>query len=141
VKIRPAARAEVARFFRAVLRTRMQSETELLSAERLKMADECFVALINGKIVGAVCLVLDEGKCSELLTEYVLKEHEGQGIGSQLTKAAIERLIAIGRAPIYINVASKGMDRTLDKLPKKVRRHLRLNRSYLAVGEVELPER
>jgi len=65
----------------------MQSETELLSAERLKMADEYFVALVNGKIVGAVCLVLDEGRCSELLTEYVLKEHQGKGIGSRLTKA------------------------------------------------------
>ena len=119
----------------------MQSDTQLLSAERLKMADEYFVALVNGKIVGAVCLVLDEGKCSELLTEYVLREYQGRGIGRRLTKAAIERLIAIGRVPVYINVASKGMDRTLDRLPKKARRHLRLNRSYLTCGEVELPER
>lgn len=141
VKIRRATRGEVARFFRAVLRTRVRAETQLLSSERVKMADEYFVALVNGKIVGAVCLVLDEGKCSELLTEYVLKEYRGQGIGSRLTKAGVERLIAIDRTPVYINVASQGMDRTLDKLPSKVRRRLRLKRSYLTYGEVDLRER
>lgn len=38
--IRPATRQEVARFFRTVVRTRMSSESELLSADRLDTADE-----------------------------------------------------------------------------------------------------
>jgi predicted N-acetyltransferase YhbS len=140
VKIRPATKREVGRFFRAVNRSHMRSETDLLSASRLALADEFFVAIIDGKIVGAVCLVLDNGECAELLTEYVLKEHQGQGIGTRLTKTGIERLISIGRTPIYVDVASEGMDRTLDKLPEKVRRHLRLNKAYLKYGEVDLPE-
>ena len=140
MNILPATKRQVARFFRSVVSRRMRSEPELLCADRLAMADEFFVAVVNRKVVGAVCLVLDEGKCSELLTEYVLKEYQGRGIGTALTKAAIERLIELGRTPIYVNVASKGMDRTLDRLPKKVHRRLRLNKSYLKYGEVDLPE-
>jgi GNAT superfamily N-acetyltransferase len=140
VKIRPATKREVGRFFRNVIRTRMRFETELLSADRLQMADECFVAVVDRKIVGAVCIVFDKGTHAELLTEYVLKEHQGRGIGTRLSKTAIERLIDLGRTPIYIDVTSKGMDRTLDRLPKNLHRRLRLNRSYLKFGEVELPE-
>jgi len=140
VKIRSATKQAVARFFRTVIRTRMRFATELLSAERLQMADECFVAIVNRKIVGAVCIVYDNGTHAELLTEYVLKEHQGQGIGTRLSKTAILRLIELGRTPIDINVTSKGMDRTLDRLPPALRRRLRLNRSYLKLGEVDLPE-
>jgi hypothetical protein len=32
------------------------------------------------------------------------------------------------------------MDRTLDRLPKTLHRRLRLNKSYLKYGEVDLPE-
>jgi ribosomal protein S18 acetylase RimI-like enzyme len=119
----------------------MRSETELLSADRLAMADECFVAIVGDRVVGAVCIVFDEGNRSELLTEYVLKQYQGRGIGTRLTRAAVERLIALGRTPIYIDVASKSMDRALDRLPKLLHRRLRLNKSYLKYGEVELPER
>ncbi len=140
MKIRPATKREVGRFFRTVVRTRMRFETELLSADRLQMADECFVAVVNRRIVGAVCIVFDNGTHAELLTEYVLKEYQGRGIGTQLSKTAIERLIELGRTPIYIDVTSKGMDRTLDRLPKALHRRLRLNRSYLKFGEVELPD-
>lgn len=119
----------------------MRGATELLSAERLATADECFVAIVDEKVVGAVCIVFDNGEYSELSTEYVLKEYQGQGIGTRLTRAAIERLMELGRTPIYINVASEGMDRTLDRLPKKLHRRLRLNKSYKKLGEVELPER
>jgi GNAT superfamily N-acetyltransferase len=129
----------VGAFFRRV-RTRIHSDTQLLSANRLAAADECYVAEIDGKIAGAVCLVLDNGESAELLTEYVLSEHQGRGIGTRLTKAGIDRLIALGRTPIYVDVASKGMDRTLDRLPKAARRHLRLHKSYLKYGEVQLPE-
>jgi GNAT superfamily N-acetyltransferase len=132
---------EVGKFFRAVNRSHMRSETELLSASRLALADEFFVAIVNGKIVGAVCLVVDNGECAELLTEYVLKKYHGRGIGTRLTRAGIERLISLGRTPIFVDVASKGMDRTIDKLPARLRRHLRLKRAYLEYGEVELPER
>jgi GNAT superfamily N-acetyltransferase len=118
----------------------MRSETDLLSASRLALADEFFVAIVDGKIVGAVCLVLDNGECAELLTEYVLKKFQRQGIGTRLTRTGIERLISLGRTPIYIDVASEGMDRTLDKLPEKARRHLRLNKVYQKYGEVDLPE-
>ena len=141
MKIRPATKREVGNFFRAVNRSHMRSETQLLSAGRLALADEFFVALVGNKIVGAVCLVLDNGECAELLTEYVLKRYEGRGIGTRLTRAGIERLISLGRTPIFVDVASKGMDRTLDKLPDRLRRHLRLNRVYQKIGEVELPER
>ena len=141
VTVRPASRREVATFFRAVNRERMQAQTELLSADRLSMADEFFVAIADGKIVGAVCLVLDEGKCSELLTEYVLLEYQGRGIGTKLTKAAVQRLIAAGRSQVYIDVSSPEMDRTLARLPKTARSRLRLNRSYRKYGNVELPER
>ena len=140
MKIRPATKREVGRFFRNVNRTHMRFETELLSADRLQMADECFVAVVNRRIVGAVCIVFDNGTHAELLTEYVLKEYQGRGIGTQLSKSAIERLIEVGRTPIYIDVTSKGMDRTLDRLPKQLHRRLRLSRSYLKFGEVELPE-
>jgi GNAT superfamily N-acetyltransferase len=119
----------------------MRFETELLSAERLEMADECFVAIINRRIVGAVCIVLDNGAHSELLTEYVLKEYQGRGIGTRLTRTAIERLVELGRTPVDIEVTSKGMDRTLDKLPRKLHRRLRLHKSYLQLGEVDLPEK
>lgn len=118
----------------------MRSEIELLSAERLAMADEFFVAVSDEHIVGAVCIVFDEGGHSELLTEYVLREFQGRGIGTKLSRAAVERLVELGRTPIYIDVASKGMDRTLDRLPKSLHRRLRLNKSYLKYGEVELPE-
>lgn len=118
----------------------MRTETELLSADRLATADECFVALVDDRIVGAVCIVFDNGEYSELSTEYVLKEYQGQGIGTRLTRAAIARLVELGRTPIYINVASEGMDRTLDRLPKSLHRRLRLNRSYEKLGEVDLPE-
>ena len=141
VKIRPATKREVGKFFRAVNRSHMRSETDLLSAGRLELADDFFVAIVGKKIVGAVCLVLDNGECAELLTEYVLKAYHGRGIGTRLTRAAIERLISLGRTPIYVDVASKGMDRTLEKLPKRFRRHLRLNKVYQKYGEVELPER
>jgi ribosomal protein S18 acetylase RimI-like enzyme len=132
---------QVGRFFRSVLQVHMRSGTDLLSADRLAMADEFLVARVGTRIVGAVCLVLDDGKCAELLTEYVLKEYQGRGIGTRLTRAGIERLVELGRTPIYIDVSSKGMDCTLDKLPKKLHRLLRLNRSYLKYGEVDLPER
>lgn len=141
MKIRPATKQEVGRFFRNVVRTRMRGETELLSAERLAMADECFVAVVDDKIVGAVCLVFNNGETAELSTEYVLKEYQGQGIGTRLTKVGIERLVELGLTPIYINVASEGMDRTLDRLSKKLHRRLRLNKSYKKLGEVDLPER
>jgi GNAT superfamily N-acetyltransferase len=133
MKIRPATKREVGKFFRAVNRSHMRSETVLLSASRLALADEFFVAIVNRKIVGAVCLVL--------LTEYVLKAYHGRGIGTRLTRTGIERLISLGRTPIFVDVAGKGMDRTLDKLPARLRRHLRLERAYLKYGEVELPER
>lgn len=113
----------------------------MLSAERLAMADECFVAVVDDKIVGAVCLVFNNGETAELSTEYVLKEYQGQGIGTRLTKVGIERLVELGLTPIYINVASEGMDRTLDRLSKKLHRRLRLNKSYKKLGEVDLPER
>lgn len=141
LQIRLATKREVARFFRTVIRTRMRSGTELLSEDRLAMADECFVALVDGKIVGATCIVFDTGDGAELSTEYVLKEFQGEGIGTHLTKAAIERLIALGKTPIHVDVASEAMDRTLDRLPRKDRRHLRLKRSYLKYGEVDLPEK
>jgi N-acetylglutamate synthase-like GNAT family acetyltransferase len=141
MKIRPATKREVGKFFRAVNRSHMRSETVLLSASRLALADEFFVAIVNRKIVGAVCLVLDNGECAELLTEYVLKAYHGRGIGTRLTRTGIERLISLGRTPIFVDVAGKGMDRTLDKLPARLRRHLRLERAYLKYGEVELPER
>jgi GNAT superfamily N-acetyltransferase len=115
--------------------------TELLSAGRLAIADECFVAIVNRKIVGAVCIVFDNGTHSELLTEYVLKEYQGRGIGTALSRTAVERLVELGRSPIDINVTSKAMDRTLDRLPRSLHRRLRLNRSYLKIGEVELPEK
>jgi GNAT superfamily N-acetyltransferase len=99
------------------------------------------VAVVNHRIVGAVCIVLNNGTHSELLTEYVLKEYQGRGIGSQLTRTAIERLVELGRTPVDIEVTSKGMDRTLDRLPRKLHRRLRLNKSYLTLGEVELPEK
>ncbi|MBI3866277.1 MAG: GNAT family N-acetyltransferase [Planctomycetia bacterium] len=141
LQIRPAAKSEVARFFRTVVRTRMRSITELFSADRLEMADECIVAVLDGKIVGATCLVFDTGDGAELATEYVLKEYQGEGIGTRLTRAGIERLIALGKTPIHVDVASEAMDSTLDRLPRKDRRHLRLKRSYLKYGEVDLPER
>ena len=141
MKIRPATKREVAKFFQTVTRTRMRSETELLSPERLEMADECFVAIVNRKIVGAVCIVFDNGEHSELLTEYVLKDYEGHGIGSHLTRAAVERLVELGLAPVYCDVTSEAMEHTFDKLPKKLHRRLRLKRSYLKFGEVELPEK
>ena len=141
MKIRPASKQAVGRFFRAVNRTRMRFATELLSAERLAMADECFVAIVNRKIVGAVCIVHGNGGHAELLTEYVLKEYQGRGIGTSLTRTAITRLIELGRTRVYINVTSKGMDRTLEKLPQKLHRRLRLNKSYLRLGEVDLPEK
>lgn len=140
MKIRPATKREVGKFFRSVVKTHMRSETELLSADRLAMADAFFVAIIDDQIVGAVCLVLDNGECAELLTEYVLKEYQGRGIGTRLTRVGIDWLIAGGRTPIFVNVASQGMDRTLDRLPKKLQRHLRLTRSYQKFGEVDLPE-
>src|SRR5882724_2922705 len=114
--IRPATRTEVARFFRAVVRTRMKSPTELLSDDRLAMADEFVVAVVNGKIVGATCLIFDTEDGAELSTEYVLKEYQGEGIGTRLTRAGIERLIALGKTPIHVDVASEAMDRTLDRL-------------------------
>jgi GNAT superfamily N-acetyltransferase len=141
MKIRPATKQAVARFFRTVVRTRMRFATELFSADRLAMADECFVATVNRKIVGAVCIVYDNGTHAELLTEYVLKEYQGRGIGTCLTRTAVERLVVLGRTPIDIDVTSKGMERTLDRLPKALHRRLRLNRSYLKFGEVELPEK
>jgi len=141
VKIRPSTKREVGKFFRAVNRSHMRSETQLLSAGRLALADEFFVALVGSKIVGAVCLIRDNGECAELLTEYVLKKYEGRGIGTRLTRAGIERLISLGRTPVFVDVASKGMDRTLDKLPERLRRHLRLNKAYQKYGEVDLPER
>jgi len=141
VKIRPATKDEVGKFFRSVVRTRMRFETELLSDDRLQMADECFVAIVNRKIVGAVCIVFDNGTTAELLSEYVLKDHQGQGIGTKLTKTAIARLVELGHTPIYIDVTSQAMDRTLERLPKKLHRRLRLNKSYLKYGEVDLPER
>src|SRR5437763_4891306 len=119
VKIRPATKREVGKFFRAVNRSHMRSETQLLSAGRLALADEFFVALVGNKIVGAVCLILDNGECAELLTEYVLKRYEGRGIGTRLTRAGIERLISLGRTAVVVDVASNGMDRTLDKLPAR----------------------
>jgi GNAT superfamily N-acetyltransferase len=119
----------------------MRSGIELLSEERLAMADECFVAVVDGKIVGANCLIFDIGDGSELATEYVLKEYQGEGIGTRLTRAGIDRLIALGKTPIHVDVASAGMDRTLDRLPQKNRCHLRLKRSYLKYGEVDLPEK
>jgi GNAT superfamily N-acetyltransferase len=139
--IRLATKREVSRFFRTVIRTRMRSGTELLSEDRLAMADECFVAVSDGKIVGATCLVFNAEEGAELSTEYVLKEHQGEGIGTRLTRAAVERLIALGKTPIHIDVASEAMDRTLDRLPRQYRRHLRLKRSYLKYGEVDLPEK
>ena len=141
LQIRLASKAEVARFFRTVVRTRMRTGTMLLSEDRLALADECFVATVDGRIVGANCLVFDTGDGSELSTEYVLREFQGEGIGTQLTRAGIERLIALGRTPIHVDVASAGMDRTLDRLPRKDRRYLRLKRSYLKYGEVEMPEK
>lgn len=141
VTIRPATKREVGRFFRTVLRKRMRAETELLSPERLAMADECFVATLDEEIVGAVCIVFDNGRGGELLTEYVLKEWQGRGIGTRLTRAAIHRLVALGHTPIYIDVTSQGMDRTLDRLPRDEHRRLRLNKSYLKFGEMDLPER
>jgi len=140
MKITRATKQEVGKFFRSVVQARMRSETDLLSADRLAMADEFLVARIGETIVGAVCLVLDDGKCAELLTEYVLKEYQGRGIGTRLTRAAIERLVQLGRTPIYVDVASKAMDCTLTKLPKRLHRLLRLNKSYLKYGEVDLPE-
>jgi len=119
----------------------MRFAIELLSADRLAMADECFVAIVNRRIVGAVCIVYDNGTHAELLTEYVLKEYQGRGIGTELTRKAIERLVELGRTPVYIDVTSRGMDRTLDRLPKALHRRLRLNRSYLKFGEVDLPEK
>jgi GNAT superfamily N-acetyltransferase len=119
----------------------MRSATVLFSEERLELADEFFVALVEGKIVGATCLIYDTEEGAELSTEYVLKEHQGEGIGTRLTRAGIERLIELGKTPIHVDVASEAMDRTLDRLPRKFRRHLRLTRSYLKYGEVELPER
>jgi GNAT superfamily N-acetyltransferase len=113
----------------------------LFSADRLAMADECFVAVAGTRIVGAVYVIFDIGGCAELSTEYVLKEFQGRGIGTKLTRAAVERLVTLGHTPVYINVASAAMDRTLDRLPKRLRRQLRLNRTYKKVGEVELPYR
>jgi ribosomal protein S18 acetylase RimI-like enzyme len=141
MKICRATKQEVGRFFRSVVQVHMRSGTDLLSADRLAMADEFLVARVGTRIVGAVCLVLDDGKCAELLTEYVLKDYQGRGIGTRLTRVGIERLVELGRTPIYIDVSSKGMDCTLDKLPKKLHRLLRLNKSYLKYGEVDLPER
>jgi GNAT superfamily N-acetyltransferase len=141
MKIRRATKQAVAKFFRSVVRTRMRFATELLSADSLAMADECFVAIVNRKIVGAVCIVYDNGTHAVLLTEYVLKEYQGRGIGTCLSRTAIERLIELGRTPIYIDVTSQGMERTLDRLPKALHRRLRLNLSYLKFGEVELPEK
>src|SRR5690348_8894876 len=102
LEIRRATKHEVARFFRTVVRTRMRSETELLSSDRLAMADECFVAIMNGRVVGATCLIFDNGQGAELSTEYVLREYQGEGIGTRLTRAGIERLIALGKTPIYV---------------------------------------
>src|SRR5262249_4371430 len=110
-------------------------------ADRLAMADECFVAIVNRRIVGAVCIVYDNGTHAELLTEYVLKEYQGRGIGTCRSRVAIERLIELGRTPIYISGTSRAMEQTPDTLPKRLHRRLRLNRSYQKFGEVDLPER
>ena len=57
---------------------------------------------------------------------YVDVAYRGQGLGLQILQAAVERMVKRHLLPIYIDALSIGMIRIIEKLPKALRKHLRV---------------
>lgn len=137
--------SEVTAFYRRVEEHRCKGIShDLFHCDR----DECFVGKANGEIIGAVCLStvlkikngMTDGPMSEVSGVYVLQEHRQGGLGYELVLRACQRLIELGRVPIFFNAINSTTGKLLAKLPLDVKQNIRVYPSFLHYGHEPLPD-
>ncbi|HEX7448223.1 MAG TPA: GNAT family N-acetyltransferase [Pirellulales bacterium] len=128
-QIRVATIAEVATFFRWANEKCMQVKngTPLLSAMlsplRLHPTSKCFVAEMDGRIIGAVVFSTKDSEW-ELATVYVAKQYRHRGIALLLAQTGLRRLIDAGDTPIRSEAISRDGARLLNRLKEEFGEHL-----------------
>jgi GNAT superfamily N-acetyltransferase len=136
--IRTATLEEVDGFFTHVWRILYHSGTlpMLLDSDRLPLCDEFFVADCNGEIVGMVTLAgLRNRRPPTLDALYVVPSYRGRRVGSRLCQTAIQRFKEAEKTPVYCDVTSRNMHRTIESLPSELKALLRPTLSYQVYGD------
>jgi GNAT superfamily N-acetyltransferase len=75
----------------------------------------CVSYAIDGEVAGLICIAERQGK-AYVDSGYVADRYRKHGVGSKLLRMACDKLIEIGKTPIYLVVRSKQMDSLVDKL-------------------------
>jgi RimJ/RimL family protein N-acetyltransferase len=106
----------------------------------LELGNEQFLAKTCGKSVGIATLGYAdrwEKGGSELKCVVVLPCHEGRGICTQLSQAAVAHFIETGRVPVYCEATNSRMHRCLKRLPQALLDQMIIYPSYLRDGDFD----
>jgi GNAT superfamily N-acetyltransferase len=136
--IRTATLEEVDRFFTHVRKTLYHNVPlpTLLDSVRLPLCDEFVVADCNGDIVEMVTLAgLRNRRPPTLDALYVVPSYRGRGVGSRLCQMAIQRFKEAEKIPVFCDVTTRNMHRTIESLPSELKALLRPTLSYQIFGD------
>ncbi|MGQ0633426.1 MAG: GNAT family N-acetyltransferase [Planctomycetaceae bacterium] len=110
----------------------------LFDSDRLAQCDKIFAEEVDGAIAGIVCLAsngCDGSHGPTLATLYTAPEHRGKGIGLRLCEYGIRHFAEAGKTPIFCDVTTRGMHKTIDRLSGELQAHLKTDLSYQAYGD------
>jgi GNAT superfamily N-acetyltransferase len=136
--IRTAKLEEVDRFFTHVRKVFYHNRPlpTLLDPVRLPLCDEFFVADCNGEIVGIATLAgLTNTRPPTLDALYVVPSYRGRRVGSRLCQMAIQRFEEAEKTPVFCDVTTRNMHRTIESLPSELKALLRPTLSYQVYGD------
>ncbi len=116
-----SGRATIGQF---VLRSKSFVACLILGGDRIACCDEAVIEEREGEVVGAASIAPHGEERSgqpTIVGVFVLKAYRGQGIGASLLASAINRCVEREFTRIRIDVLSRGMARTIAKLPQDLR--------------------
>lgn len=101
----------------------------LLSGDRISCCDEAAALVVDGETVG-VCTIAPQGEMRSgkptIVGMYIVPGHRGQGHGVRLFEACVRRCIERGFTSVHVDIMSKAMTVTLDRMDQTLRRqHLK----------------
>jgi ribosomal protein S18 acetylase RimI-like enzyme len=67
---------------------------------------------------------------------YVVRAHRGRGVGLHLCETALRRFMEAQKTPVFCDVISRNMHRTIERLPPDLRAILKESLLYKIYGDL-----
>ncbi len=99
----------------------------LLSGDRIACCDEGVVAEQETKLIGVATIAPKGEEMSgqpTIVGLYVIPEHRGKGVGTQILKRAVDRCIERGFENIRMDVMSLNAMKIINKLPEDLKKKI-----------------